>query len=161
MKSGEWTQLILDFFKEQAVKHGATFETEYMDVDMIWRGEHMEIAFALEHEHGTYVREVLEKEVNHLIDLRAKTKVGIFYPNTGDVKPLVESAEKWIAERTRAVRVVGEEYLFILGFNTSRDRRRVIQFQARFMKPDSVTGYVKTEQKELVIDQRPKINPNT
>jgi hypothetical protein len=87
------------------------------------------LIFALEHEHQTNIEEILSKEVAHLIDLRAQTKVGIFYPNLGDENYLIENIKKKIGSAVVWL-PLKEEYMFVLGFNTKKQGRPAIKFKA-------------------------------
>jgi len=151
--TSEWTELVLKFFGEQAKKDNAVPVGEYMLVDQIWRGQHSEIVFALEHEHsGSDVNELLNKEVNHLIDLRAKAKVGIFYPNLGDEKTLVDNISSRILYRSLYNKIPFEEYMFILGFATRKQGHPAIMFKAYFFNDSGK----KTDHREFVIRQAQK-----
>jgi len=131
--TSEWTDLIMKFFAEQAAKMKMPVFYDYMLVDQIWRGEHQEIVFALEHEHkGADVNDLLNKEVAHLIDLRAQAKVGIFYPNLGDEKTLVNNISSRISYRALYVPIPNERYMFILGFTTRKMGHPAILFKAYF-----------------------------
>jgi len=152
MSQSDWTQLIFRYFEEQAEKEHAHAEPGYMLVDQIWRGESwQEIVFALEHEHvGTDVKVLLDQEVSHLIDLRAKLKVGIFYPNLGDEKTLLNGISSRVSGRSNAgLRIPGERYMFIFGYDTRKERQRAIQFKAFFFDEYGK----KTDQEERVILQ--------
>ncbi len=153
MTATDWTNLIMNFFSEQSIKNNTVNEGEYMLVDQVWRGQQGEIVFALEHEHiGSDVEELLDKEVEHLIDLRARAKVGIFYPNLGDEKTLVENISSRILHRSLNVDIPGEQYLFILGFATKKQSKPAILFKAYFFDHNGRrTGY-----QEHVVLQGPK-----
>jgi len=70
----------------------ALAKNEYMLIDQIWLEQYQEIILALEHEHrGANINYLLDKEVSHLIDLRAMNKIGIFYPNLGNEKTLINN----------------------------------------------------------------------
>lgn len=128
MSEAEWTELVLSYFAEQAKLETAEPIREYMLVDQVWRGRWQELVFALEHEHGTDVNELLTHEVAHLVDLRAKQKVGIFYPNLGDENDLMEGIKKRISS-VGLFFPLQEEYMFILGFSTRKQGRPAIKFK--------------------------------
>jgi len=151
--TSEWTELVLKFFTEQAVKESFLVIDNYMLVDQVWRGQNQEIIFALEHEHsGADVNELLDKEVAHLIDLRAGMKVGIFYPNLGDEKILTDNISRRIYYRAINVLIPHEQYMFILGFATRKQGQPAILFKAYFFDDHGKN----TDQNEIVIRQAEK-----
>jgi hypothetical protein len=123
-----------------------------MLVDQVWRGTRQEIVLALEHEHTSDMAEVLSKEVEHLIDIRAEQKIGIFYPNLGDETDFMDKALSKIRKRMVALPLQREEYMFILGFQTRKDNRRAIRFHARRYGTSS-SGLDWKMEKEIVIFQ--------
>ena len=152
--TSEWTDLVLKFFAEQASRWKARAVNDYMLVDQVWRGEHQEIVFALEHEHkGADVNDLLNKEVAHLIDLRAQAKVGIFYPNLGDEKTLIDNIVSRIYYRALTVPVPNEEYMFILGFTTRKQGHPAVLFKAYFFDDHGK----QTDLQEIVIRQASKL----
>jgi hypothetical protein len=152
MSRTEWTEAVLDYFKNQAQKEEARVEPEYMLVDQIWRGENQEILLAMEHEHETEVNDLLDKEISHLIDLRAKVKVGIFYPHLGDEKILMDNVSARILHRAIYVPIPNEEYLIILGFPTKKQKRAAILFKAYFLNHRGE----RANYREQIIMQAPK-----
>jgi hypothetical protein len=132
--STEWTDLVLGFFDQQAARWNLHVLRNYMLVDQIWRGPHEEILLAMDHENvGTDVNELLTKEVDHLVSLRARSKVGIFYPNLGDEKTLLNGIGRRISDESDfGIRIPNEEYMFILGFSTRKGGKRAISFKAYF-----------------------------
>jgi hypothetical protein len=128
-------------------------ENGYMSVDQVWRGKPYELVLALEHENvGREANEVLSKEVAHLIDLRARLKVGIFYPNTGDERTLMNGISLRISNAAGGVQIPGEQYMFILGFTTRKQGQPAIRFNAYILDERGI----ETVHREQVILQAPK-----
>ena len=130
MDSGEWTKLVLDFFGQEGKSRKVNVESNYMLIDQVWRGTRHEILLALEHENKGDMTEILNKEVEHLIDLRALQKIGIFYPSEGDEKDFLDKALSKIMERKEAI-PLQEQYALILGRSTTKAHRRAIRFHLR------------------------------
>jgi len=137
-KGKAWTDTIFSFFSAANQKEIIPYIElkEYMYVDYIWRydpkryGNLSDIEMALEHEGGTYVvREILADEVSQLVDIKARYKIGIFYPSPGDEAALLDGIAKMIGSQSDSVRQKQEEYLIILGYTTTKEGRRVIQFK--------------------------------
>jgi len=133
MSRAEWTEAILEYFRNQAQKEKANVEPEYMLVDQVWRGQNQQILLAMEHEHQANVNEFLDKAISHLIDLRAKAKIGIFYPYLGDEKTLTDNISARILHRAISIPIPNEEYLIILGFATKKQKHAAILFKAYFL----------------------------
>lgn len=155
MSAEDWTQQVFRFFEEQATKEQWTVETDYMLVDQVWRSKQHWIVLALEHENAEKnVNRLLEKEVAHLVDLRARIKVGIFYPSAGDERTLMNRISERISNTGASVRIPDELYMFILGFTTRMKGRPAIQFKAYILDQRGI----ETVHREHVILQaaRPK-----
>jgi len=130
MKGTSYTDAILNFFWEEALKQKARPQREYMNLDMVWWSPWSHITLAFEHENShKRVNKFLNEEVSHLLDVRADRKVGIFYPNTGDEKILVRNIEEHLRYRARGRPIPYERYLFILGFPTRKQGKPAIQFK--------------------------------
>jgi|SRR5208282_6738977 len=129
----EYTDAILDYFTEQSRKEGTTSERNYMLIDQVWRGQHQEIVLAVEHENFDEAARVLEKEIVHLIDLRALNKIVICYPEVGDEQLLIENTSQRIFHRSVNIPILNEKYLIILGFNTKKKGQRAILFKAHVL----------------------------
>src|SRR5574341_414912 len=87
-KKTNLTELIFEFFSHE-IKKGQSLlveEREYMNIDYILRHKMPEygdniMELALEHEVSQRKPfDVLSHEVQHLIDIKATHKIGIFYP---------------------------------------------------------------------------------
>ena len=137
-KGKVWTDTVFGFFSEANKKEPIPYLElkEYMYVDYIWRYDPKlytslsGIEMAVEHEGGTYiVNAILADEISHLVDIKARIKVGIFYPSPGDEAALLEGIAKMIRIQSDDVRLGKEEYLVILGYTTTREGKRVIQFK--------------------------------
>lgn len=126
-----WTNAILDFFAEEAEKHKCLCQREYMTLDMVWWSEYSDILLALEHEiQERAPPDLLEKEIRHLIDIKAQRKVGIFYPTEGDEKSLIENAIiSWLQGHRLKVAEFPEQYMFVMGRPTTKLGRRAILFR--------------------------------
>jgi hypothetical protein len=126
-----WTDAIISFFREEAGRHKCRCEQEYMTLDMVWWSEYSDIMLALEHE----IQErappaLLEKEIRHLIDIKAQRKVGIFYPSEADEKSLIENAIiAWLEGHRLKVADFAEQYMFVMGRPTTKFGRRAILFR--------------------------------
>jgi len=146
MSEADWTEMILSYFGDKANSESAEPINDYMSVDQVWRGRYQELVFALEHEHGTDVNELLTHEVAHLVDLRAKQKVGIFYPNLGDENALIEAIKTKLAS-VGLFLPLQEEYMFILGFSTRKQGRPAIKFKAYIL--DKVGKQIDLKEAEI------------
>lgn len=126
-----WTDAIISFFREEAERCKCRWEQEYMTLDMVWWSEYSDITLALEHE----IQErappaLLEKEIRHLIDIKAQRKVGIFYPSEADEKSLIENAIiAWLQGHRLKVADFTEQYMFVMGRPTTKFGRRAILFR--------------------------------
>jgi len=151
MRGDLWTDLVLKFFEEEAQRERARPQREYMTLDLVWWGQYTQLVFALEHESShREVNRLLDEEVSHLIDVRAKSKVGIFYPAVGDEDIFVKNVEERLYGRAYwGSKIPNEEYLFVLGFPATRQRKSAIKFKAYFYDD---TGK-RTGTNELVILQ--------
>jgi hypothetical protein len=108
---------------------------------------------ALEHEGGTYVvSSILAEEVSHLVDIKARYKIGIFYPSPGDEATLLDGIANMIVSQSDSVRLKQEEYLIILGYTTTKGGRRVIQFKGFIFDNKGVI----TQELERMISQATK-----
>jgi len=126
-----WTNVILDFFGEEAAKHKCRCQREYMTLDMVWWSEYSDILLALEHEiQERAPPDLLESEIRHLIDIKAQRKVGIFYPSEGDERSLIENAIiAWLQGHRLKVAQFPEQYMFVMGRPTTKFGRRAILFR--------------------------------
>jgi len=149
MSGDDWTQLVLRFFEQEAAKENCLIESNYMLVDQVWRGKSREIVLALEHENTErIVNRLLEKEVAHLIDLRSRMKVGIFYPSAGDEATLMKEIHLRISNAAASVQIPGEQYMFILGFTTRKEGQQAIQFKATILDQ---LGAVKVHREHVIL----------
>jgi len=125
-KKSDLTKVVFDFFRKIIQKEYIPLieKQEYMSIDYIWRykipvssSDH--IALALEHEASERkIDDILDKEVQHLIDIKAERKIGIFYPNLGDEKEIIDGIKKRL-KNVRHLSTSLEQYLFIFGVSTS------------------------------------------
>lgn len=135
-----WTDAIITFFSEEAGRHKCRSQREYMTLDMVWWSEYSDIMLALEHE----IQErapptLLEKEIRHLIDIKAQRKVGIFYPSEADEKSLIENAViAWLQGHRLKVANYAEQYMFVMGRPTTKFGRRAILFRRYLFDADGI-----------------------
>ena len=154
-KRSKWTDMIWEFFSERNQAESIPYIEikEHMRVDYIWRYDTSRystynIALAVEHEAEERRVEVLvNEEVQHLIDLKAEKKIGIFYPARGDEKELIEKIQKRIAQ---SMTVTSEEYLIILGYATTKGGKRVILLRGFFLNKNGELE----KTKEHIISQK-------
>lgn len=104
-KDREWTETIFKFFSNKNKAKAIPFvETkDYMRVDYIWRypKEYLKYNIELAVEHEGVERDIptlLDHEIQYLIDLKARNKIGIFYPNQGDEKSLLDGVGQRIKD---------------------------------------------------------------
>jgi len=152
-KHKEWTDTILKFFSEknkaEVIPHVEEFN--HMLVDYIWRYNPdrysiFDIEIAVEHEgEEKDITTLLEKEIQHLIDLKARNKIGIFYPRMGDEKEFIEKIKNRIASQSDVFRINDEKYLIILGYATTKMGKRAILFRG-FILDQNGTLQEKIEQ---------------
>jgi hypothetical protein len=136
-KDKEWTDLVLKFFNEMNNAETIPYveEYNYMDVDYIWRFNPdrysvYDIELAVEHEGQVKDVDTLSKEeIQHLIDIKAKNKVGIFYPSLGDEKEFVEKIKHKIVSQSPPFQTPNEMYLIMLGYAVRRKGIKAILFK--------------------------------
>lgn len=82
----ERTRFVIEFFQKYLGAQGfGEPHREYMAIDAVWRDPNLgHIALALEHENSHDIKEFLAKEMQHLVDIKAQTKVAIAYPHAGE-----------------------------------------------------------------------------
>lgn len=156
-KGKDWTDIVFGFFSELNKGEVVPYieEKNYMLIDYIWRyGSRYsvnDIELAVEHEGEDYkVGEIISKEIQHLIDIKARNKVGIFYPSRGDEKELTGEISKKIKSQSDLVRLEKEEYLVILGYTTTKSGRRAVLFKGFFFNNK---GDI-TKEREFIIFQK-------
>lgn len=152
-KRKEWTKIILKFFSEKNQAESTPFiETkEYMRIDYIWRYDLSrypinDIELAVEHEHERPKIDVLvNEEIQHLVDIKARNKVAILYPASGDEEELI----KKICDRIRAPSIKHrfEKYLIILGYPTTKEKKRAILFKGFFFDEN---GEIKSKKERII-----------
>jgi len=161
-KKVDLTKLIFEFFSKNIKEDKLVEKKEYMNLDYILRGKIPEystndIVLAVEHEVSYRKPEdVISHEVQHLADIEAKYKIGIFYPSAGDEERLKEKIQKTIS-RASYLSVPWEEYLFVFGSPTTSGGKRSILFKAFCFTWHREGDYqnLETKQlKEMVIKQR-------
>ncbi|MFQ5861156.1 MAG: hypothetical protein ACE5IG_06375 [Dehalococcoidia bacterium] len=122
-----------------------------MRVDYLWRYDSSQyymndIELAVEHENVTAkLSDLIEGEIQHLIDLKARNKVGIFYIAQGDEEDFVKAVGERI--RMQGMRSQLERYLIILGSTTSREKRRALLFKGCFFAAD---GSLTNQQHQVI-----------
>jgi hypothetical protein len=153
----EWTKIILKFFSEKNQAESTPYieAKEHMRIDYIWRYDLSrysinDIELAVEHEHERPKIDVLvNEEIQHLIDIKARNKIAIFYPASGDEKELIEK----ISERIRAqsMKHPYEKYLIILGYPTTKEKKRAILFRGFFFDEN---GEIKDKKERIIWQAR-------
>lgn len=141
------TTLVFEFFEQRfSHKEGLIKTSPFMLIDDIWRYPKPQytdegIQIALEHEISKRKNsDFLKEEIRRLIDIKAKYKIGIFYPPSEiDEKELKEGIEKKL-KNSKYLAVPREEYLFILGRPSRQTGENVILFKAFHYSYDSL-GY--------------------
>jgi hypothetical protein len=160
-KDKEWTDSVLKFFGEKNKVEAIPYveEFEHMRVDYIWRFNLdrysiCDIELAVEHEgQEKSIDTLVEEEIQHLIDLKAKNKVGIFYPRMGDEKELIEKIRNKIASQSSPFRIECEKYLIMLGYTTTKMGKRAMLFKGFIFDQNGTLQ----EQTEQTILQKPSI----
>jgi hypothetical protein len=132
-KPKEWTELIWKFFDEQKAKEATPFirEEGFMLIDHIWRYPANysidDIELAVEHEGLERNIDVLVKEeIRHLIDLKARNKIGIFYPRRAEEKDFLGKISESIKRQSESFRI-DENYLIILGYPDRKSIEGVVK----------------------------------
>jgi hypothetical protein len=136
-KDKEWTETVFGFFSQKNKLEIIPFKEakEYMSVDYIWRYDPnrystYDIELVVEHEgQEKDVETLISEEVQHLVDIKAKNKIGIFYPRLGDEKDLIEKIKHKIRSQSNDMKLPYEKFLIILGYATTRNSRRCILFK--------------------------------
>jgi hypothetical protein len=136
-KSKEWTDIALSFFREKNKTETIPYveEQEHMKIDYIWRYDPKrysinDIELAVEHEgEENDVATLVNKEIQHLVDLKARNKIAIFYPRMGDEKDLIEEIQRKIKSQSDIMKISQEKYLIILGYSTTKKAKRAILFK--------------------------------
>jgi len=106
-----------------------------MGIDYVWRYNPKrfsvyDIVLAVEHEgQEKEVAILVNKEVQHLVDITAWNKIGIFYPRQGDEKGFIEKVERRIKAQSNDLKLSLEKYLIILGYATTKLGQRAILFK--------------------------------
>lgn len=131
------TELVFKFFDQEiSQKEGLIKTSLWMLIDAIWRypkPKYTEecIQIALEHEISKRkISDFLETEIPRLIDVKAKYKIGIFYPSSDiDEKDLREVIKKKLQD-SNILASPKEEFLFIFGRPNRQAGGKVILFKA-------------------------------
>lgn len=137
-KPSEWTDTIWKFFSEKNRTESIPYIEirEHMRVDYMWRYDPSrysvyDIELAVEHEGEERKVDILvNEEIQHLTDLKARNRIGIFYPAQGDEKELIEKIQKRIKAQSMTSPL--EKYLIILGYTTRKAGKRAILFRGFF-----------------------------
>jgi len=132
----EISSLVFGFFENEFSQKGLIKISPYMLIDAIWRyptppytDEGIQVA--LEHEISKRkVSDFLKEEIQRFIDIKAKYKIGIFYPPSEvDEKELKEGIEKKL-KNSKYLAIPWEEYLFIFGKPSKKAGENIILFKA-------------------------------
>lgn len=130
----EWTDAIFDFFHDLNEKQHKPLkeEREHMNIDYLWRDveyfPYQSIKLAVEHENKFDLNEFLDSEIQHLLDIKAECKIAITYPQLGDENKLIREVTERIKQYSQKLSPF-EDYLLILGFATSKEKKRAIRFR--------------------------------
>jgi hypothetical protein len=143
-KIEEITALVFKFFDEEfSQKEGLIKTAPYMLIDAVWRYPRPKysdecIQIALEHEISKRrTEDFLKEEIQRLVDIKARYKIGIFYPASEvDEKTLISGIESKL-KNSKYLSIPGEEYLFIFGRPTRQAGENVILFRAFHYSYDS------------------------
>ena len=162
MPSSEWTRIVKEFFIEYCQKSGHYFTMyeNYMLVDWIWRSDPKvystsSIELAVEHEHKSNIDKLLDEEVQHLIDIKAVNKVGIFYPHAGDENEFLKKIKSKIENQSSGVKLSWEEnFLIVLGYPTKKRGEKALLFKAFFF--DKNGGRIDSREK-VILQTQPEI----
>lgn len=133
---GERTRFVIEFFRTYLGAQGfGEPRWEYMGIDAVWRDPHLgHLALALEHENSHDIKDFLAKEMQHLADIKAETKVAIAYPHAGEETWALAEVRKLIQGVTNMTsNVFGEQYLLVFGSNTWQEKKRAIQWKGYFV----------------------------
>lgn len=126
--------MILGFLQDEGESRGYKVQREYLRVDMVWRNLQQNfIELAIEHE-STEKRLslLLDTEIQHLIDVQARKKLVVVYPNMGDETALVEYMGKRINSRN-ALTEECAQYCLMCGYSARREGKPVIMFNGYFL----------------------------
>ena len=153
-KSKKWTETVFDFFKELNKGEDPSFveKREHMLIDYIWRRpmptfSTNDIELAVEHENEKKkIDKLINEEVQHLVDIKAENKIGIFYVSGGDEKEFIKRIQEKI--RQQWLKLPTEKYLIILGNPTTSQKKRAILFKGLFFNSN---GEPKEEKEKIVL----------
>lgn len=152
-----WTKIIFNFFTQRNEKEAIPFleKKEYMRVDYIWRYDTSrystnDIELAVEPENMMEKVDILiNEEIQHLIDIKARNKIGIFYVSHGDEKEFIRKVQERI--KTQIIRSPIERYLIILGYTTTHHKKRAILFKGFFFDQD---GNLTSRKENIILQAR-------
>lgn len=159
------TEFVFKFFDQEiSQKEGLIKTSPWMLIDAIWRYPKPKytdecIQIALEHEISKRkISDFLETEISRLIDVKAKYKIGIFYPSSDiDEKNLREVIKKKL-QNSNCLANPWEEYLFIFGRPNRQAGKNVILFKAFHYSYDlSENRNVEVETLDQIIINQKKI----
>jgi len=159
------TKLVFKFFNQKiSQKEGLIKNSPWMLIDAIWRYPKPKytdecIQIALEHEISKRkISDFLETEIPRLIDVKAKYKIGIFYPSSDiDEKELREVIKKKL-QNSNFLAIPWEEYLFIFGRPNRQAGENVILFKAfHYYYNSSENRNVKVETLDQIIINQKRI----
>lgn len=137
-----WTKTVFPFFDSEIKKQGLLSEhlyskQHYALLDYVWiydRETYPQTRFlhlAVEHENKRDMNEFLDKEINHLIDIKTCYKVAIGYPRHREETELLEKIRKKIESfhLHSPLTISNEEYLIIFGFSDTLNGKPAIMFK--------------------------------
>ena len=116
-KSEVWTKVVLrGLLEEMGKEHGFEPESEWpFRIDQTWNimeeGQANSIELAIEHETDADWQDVLRDEGSKLMDVKARLKVVIFYPDLSNFERFTDKFSKEI--RIQELKVPQERYLAV------------------------------------------------
>lgn len=137
-----WTDFVFDFLRSYMKKihpEDSRLEPEsnYMSIDLVFRTPWSSfIELAVESENTAPMKDFMSKELRHLADLKAESKIAIYYPSMGDEDAIVERAYGMIRERGPVTRNLGEDWLLLFGFSTTTSGHKIVLWRGHF-----ISGY--------------------
>jgi hypothetical protein len=122
-----------------------------MHLDQVWWSETSDIELALEHElQERRAGKLIQKEVRHLIDIKAHRKVLIAYLSEPDERTLVTNVQNWIKTHRFKISYPPEEYMIVIGRPTTKEGKRVFLYRRYLFY---YTGLPNGQPKDYIITQ--------
>lgn len=137
--------MILGFLQDEGESRGYEVRREYLRIDLAWWNLQQNfIELAVEHESfEKRLPVLLDTEIQHLIDVRAKKKLVVVYPSMGDENPLVE----YMGKRINSRNAERAQYCLMCGHSTRREGKPVMLFNGYFF--DEKEWVTKTRQRAI------------